>query len=169
MYFFTMNRKFSSEQKTSYTVSEATLRLERYCAYQERSHKEVREKLKELKMIPEAIDHIIHHLIQHNYLNETRFATAFARGKFRQKKWGKQRIVSELKRRDISAYNIKKALEEIPEANYNATFHTLAEKRWKQLASETNIQNKKRKFVTYLQYRGWELSWIWEKYNDLTS
>ena len=90
----------------TYTVDEAKARMERYCAYRERCHKEVLQKLKQLRMIPEACDQIIHHLITNNYLNETRFAQAFARGKFRTKKWGKRRIVRELKFRDISKYNI---------------------------------------------------------------
>ncbi|NND62800.1 MAG: RecX family transcriptional regulator, partial [Flavobacteriaceae bacterium] len=144
------------QKHTTYTIDEAKARLEHYCAYQERCHKEVHQKLREMRMIPEAIDLIIHHLIQHNYLNETRFAQAFARGKFRTKKWGKIRITRELKMRDISAYNVKIALKEIPESEYLSTFHTLAEKRWNQLKTESNPQKRKKKFVDYLMYRGWE-------------
>lgn len=153
----------------TYTVEEAKRRLERYCAYQERCHKEVRAKLQEMRMIPEAIDLIVGHLLEHNFLNETRFAQAFARGKFRTKKWGKQRIVRELKLRDISAYNIKMALAEISDTDYNATFHDLAEKRWQQLERETNTTYKKKKFSDYLMYRGWESQWIWEKWADLSN
>ena len=97
----------------TYTVDEAQKKLEHYCAYQERCHKEVRKKLWEMKMIPEASDHIMVHLIQHNYLNEERFAKAFVRGKFRIKKWGKNRLVRELKLRDISKYTMDVALKEI--------------------------------------------------------
>ena len=74
--------------KKTYSFDEAQILLENYCAYQERCHKEVTDKLKNMRMIPEAIDNIIVHLIQHNYLNEQRFAKAFTRGKFRIKKWG---------------------------------------------------------------------------------
>jgi regulatory protein len=93
----------------SYTVDEAQQKLEHYCAYQERCHKEVEEKLKSMHMIPAAIDQIIGKLITDNYLNETRFAQSFARGKFRIKKWGKVRILNQLKFRGISAWNIKKS------------------------------------------------------------
>lgn len=151
------------ETHKTYTVEEAKRRLERYCAYQERCHKEVQKKLRELRMIPDAIDLIIHHLLQHNFLNETRFAQAFARGKFRNKKWGKQRIVRELKSREISKYTITIALKEISEAAYQKTFHELAEKRLRQLENETNIQKKKKKLADYLLYRGWESSLVWEK------
>ncbi|MEZ4779983.1 MAG: RecX family transcriptional regulator [Flavobacteriaceae bacterium] len=151
----------------TYTVDEAKTRLERYCAYQERCHKEVETKLKEMRMIPEAIDHIIHHLLQHNYLNETRFAQAFARGKFKQKSWGKPRIIRELKLRDISAFNIKIALQEIPENAYLSSFDALVEKRLTQLASEKNILKKKKKLADYLLYRGWEANLVWEKVNSI--
>ncbi len=119
-----------------------------------------------MHMIPEAQDLIIHHLLQHNFLNETRFAQAFARGKFRTKKWGRQRIVRELKFRDISKYNITLALKEISENDYLKTFHELAEKRLRQLENETNLQKKKKKLADYLLYRGWESSLVWEKVNE---
>jgi len=152
---------------TTYTVEEAKKRLERYCAYQERCHKEVEKKLKELRMIPEARAHIINHLLQENYLNETRFAQAFARGKFKNKYWGKNRIIQELKFRDISPYNITIALKEIPEESYRATFEKLVEKRLAQLHTEKNIQRKKKKLADYLLYRGWESHWVWERVREL--
>jgi len=120
-----------------------------------------------MRMIPEAIDQIIHHLLQHNFLNETRFSQAYARGKFRTKKWGKNRITRELKFREISAYNIKIALKEIPEADYLSTFDTLAEKRMSQLLSEKNLQKKRKKLADYLLYRGWETQIVWEKVGEL--
>lgn len=152
----------------TYTVDEAQAKLENYCAYQERCHKEVEQKLKDMRMIPDAIDHIIHHLLQYNFLNETRFSQAFARGKFKTKKWGKHRIVRELKFRDVSAYNIKKALQEIPEKDYYTTFHELADKRIKQLERETNLQKRRKKLADYLLYRGWESSLVYEKVREVT-
>ncbi|MDT0556449.1 regulatory protein RecX [Patiriisocius hiemis] len=154
-------------QKT-YTVEEAKKRIERYCAYQERCHKEVQQKLRDMKMIPEAINLITAHLIEENYLNETRFAKAFARGKFNTKKWGKQRIVRELKVRAIGQYNIKIALKEIPEDAYLQTFEALAEKRLQQLTSEININKKKKKLADYLFYRGWEPELVWGKVRQLS-
>ena len=76
----------------SYSVQEAKQKLERYCAYQERCHQEVERKLAEMNMIPEAQEMILLHLIKHDFLNESRFALAFAAGKFKIKKWGKQRL-----------------------------------------------------------------------------
>jgi regulatory protein len=152
---------------STFTLEEAIVKMERYCAYQERCHKEVSQKLWEMRMIPEAIDAVIHHLIQHNYLNETRFSQAFARGKFRVKKWGRKRIIRELKFRDISTFNIKIALKEIPENMYLTTFEELAQKRIDQLATEKNTQIKKKKLADYLLYRGWEQELVWKKVNEL--
>lgn len=146
-----------------HTVEEAKRRLEKYCAYQERCHQDVTKKLQEMRMIPQAIDEIIGHLLQHNFLNETRFAQAFARGKFRQKKWGKNRITQELKMRNISAYNLKLALKEIPENEYYDAFEVLFEKRMLQLSTETNPHKKRKKIADYLLYRGWESTMIFEK------
>ncbi|MGO3183967.1 MAG: regulatory protein RecX [Aequorivita sp.] len=152
----------------TYTVEEATRRMERYCVYQERCHKEVNQKLYEMRMIPEAVEQIILHLLQHDFLNETRFAQAFARGKFRTKKWGRNRIVNELKFRQISKFNIKIALKEIPDSEYYKTFEALVEKRLRQLVSETDIQKKRKKLADYLFYRGWESELVYGKVNELS-
>ena len=121
-----------------------------------------------MNMIPQACEVIIQHLIQENYLNETRFAQSFARGKFRIKKWGRQRITRELKLRGISSYNIKLALKEIPEVEYQETFHELAKKKWQELSRETNLPKRKKKLITYLEYRGWEANLIWDKLRELS-
>lgn len=152
-------------QKT-YSVDEAQKMLENYCAYQERCHKEVKDKLKKMRMIPEVIDTIIVHLITNNYLNEERFAQAFARGKFRIKKWGKNRIVRELKFRQISKYSIDSALKEIDLDDYFETLDQLTKKRIAQV-TEKNSYKKKKKVADYLLYRGWESHLVYEKINEL--
>jgi regulatory protein len=149
------------------TTAEITKKLEHYCAYQERCHEEVMKKLYDFSISYHEKNEIISHLITHNFLNEERFACAFARGKFNIKKWGKIRIVNELKFRHISKYNIDKALKEIEEETYYQTFHVLAEKQWETI-QETNLQKKKKKFCDYLLRKGWESHWVYEKLNELT-
>ena len=153
--------------KKTYTLQEATSKLEHYCAYQERCHKEVVEKLRGMRMIPAAIDAILGHLIKENYLNEERFAQSFARGKFNIKKWGKLRIVRELQKRDISKFNIQSALKEIDEHDYAETLDGLAKKRLLQI-KEKNIYKKRKKMADYLLYRGWESNLVYEKIKELT-
>ncbi len=150
----------------SYTIIDATKKVEHYCAYQERCHKEVVQKLKEMGMIPDARDIIIAHLIKENYLNEERFTQSFVRGKFNIKKWGKNRIISELKLRNISKYNIATALKEIDEDVYIKTLDVLAKKRLEAI-KETNIQKRKKKLADYLLYRGWESHLVYEKVSAL--
>ncbi|MBT8244606.1 MAG: RecX family transcriptional regulator [Winogradskyella sp.] len=152
-------------QKT-YSIYEAQKVLENYCAYQERCHKDVTNKLKSMRMIPEAIDNIVVHLITNNYLNEERFTKAFVRGKFRIKKWGKNRIIKELKFRQISDYTIKSGLKEIDLDDYFNTLHELTEKRISQV-KEKNSYKKRKKVADYLLYRGWESNLVYEKINEL--
>lgn len=146
----------------SYTVEEAQRKMEHYCAYQERCHDEVIQKLKSLNMIPQAIDTIVVYLIDNNFLNEERFACSFARGKFRIKHWGKRRITNELKARNISKYNIERALKEIPNEEYLETFHLIADKQWDAI-SENNILKKKKKVMDYLLRKGYESNLVQEK------
>ncbi len=154
------------QNKKTFTVEEATRKLENYCAYQERCHKEVQDKLKGMDMIPEAIDVIVVHLLNHNFLNEERFAKAFARGKFNTKKWGRRRLIMELKKKNISKVNLDTALKEIDPEDYIETFNDLAEKRANAIL-ESNKQKKKKKLADYLLYRGWESHLVYDKVNEL--
>ncbi|WP_373517630.1 regulatory protein RecX [Pricia sp.] len=150
----------------AYSLSEATKKLEGYCSYQERCHKEVVNKLREIRMIPEAIDQIVVHLIDHDYLNEERFAKSFARGKFTIKKWGRKRITLELKQRSISRFNIKTALQEINQTDYLETFDALADKRLAQITEKNRLKRRK-KLADYLLYRGWESDLVYGKIKEL--
>jgi regulatory protein len=152
--------------RKGYTIQEATKKLENYCTYQDRCHKEVIKKLRDMGMIPIAIDQIVGQLIEDRFLNEERFAKSFARGKFKIKKWGKNRIVNELKYRDISKYNINIALKEIDPQEYLHALDVLAKKRLQQLY-EPNIQKRKKKLADYLLYRGWESHLVYEKLSEL--
>ncbi|SDD60505.1 regulatory protein [Pricia antarctica] len=150
----------------AYSLKEATKKLEGYCAYQERCHKEVVNKLREMRMIPEAIDQIVVHLIENDYLNEERFAKSFARGKFTIKKWGRKRIRLELKQRSISRFNIKTALQEINQTAYLDTFDALADKRLSQITEKNRLKRRK-KLADYLLYRGWESELVYAKIKEL--
>lgn len=150
----------------SYTLAQAQKKLEYYCTYQERCHKEVIAKLRTLGIIPSVIDKIISELIKANYLNETRFTQSFVRGKFRIKKWGKNRILQELKVRDISNFNIKLGMKEISDDNYQKTFYELFEKRRREVKQLTKTEQKK-KIFSYMSYRGWENSKIYDALRDL--
>ena len=148
------------------TIKEALQKLEHFCAYQDRCHDEVVTKLYSLKMSPDEIDIIIVRLIEDNFLNETRFACSFARGKHRIKHWGKIRIVNELKIRHISATNINLALKEIAPDEYETTFDQLSQRCWSNLI-ETNSLKKRKKFCDYMLRRGYESNLVYDKVKEL--
>lgn len=154
------------KSQKSYTVDEATKVLEHFCAYQERCHKEVEQKLYDLKMISEAKEQIILHLLQHNFLNEERFSKAYVRGKFSIKKWGRIKIVNELKFRNVSSYNIKTALQEINDDDYLKTLQKIAEKKLG-LIQESNSFKKKNKLSTFLISKGFESELVYKVVNLL--
>ena len=149
-----------------FTINDIMKKMENYCVYQERCHQEIENKLKEFNLIPQAKEAVLLHLLENNYLNEERFSKAFARGKFTVKKWGKQRIIRELRSKNISDYNIKSALTEIDEDDYRNTFDELAEKRLKEI-KERNIYKKRKKLADYLLYRGWESDMVYSKVTEL--
>ncbi|WP_264531646.1 regulatory protein RecX [Flavobacterium sp. N502540] len=144
------------------TPKEALLKLEHYCAYQERCHAEVVSKLYSLKMTADEIDTIVVQLIETNFLNETRFACSFARGKHRMKHWGRIRITSELKAKQISSANITLALKEITIEEYETTFDQLSERCWNSI-SEKNTLKKRKKFCDYMLRRGYESFLVYDK------
>ncbi|MDQ6528774.1 regulatory protein RecX [Flavobacterium sp. LHD-85] len=150
----------------TFTIKEALQKLEHFCAYQERCHDEVVSKLYDLKMTRDEIDSIVVQLIEGNFLNETRFACSFARGKHRIKHWGKIRITNELKLRNISSTNITLALKEISAEEYFETFENLSERCWNSI-SEPNQLKKRKKFCDYMLRRGYESNLVYEKVKDL--
>lgn len=150
-----LKRKDNNKEK-GFTVSEIREKLAKYCAYQDRCHWEVENKLNEFQLIPEAKDEIIIYLIQNNFLNEERFAKSFVRGKFNQKNWGRIKIKSELKKRKIPAKMIESALKEIDEDQYLSTLVELFEKKKNSLKSERESLKKKFKIQNFLLQKGFE-------------
>ncbi len=148
------------------SVKEAIHKIEHFCAYQERCHDEVVQKLRTMKMDSNEIDEILAHLIQENYLNESRFACSFARGKHRIKLWGKVRIVNELKLRNITTYNINLALKEISPEEYEMNFNVLAERNWHSI-KESNGLKKRKKCCDFLLRKGYESTMVYEKVKEL--
>lgn len=149
------------EKKKYISYDDALDRLQRYCAYQDRCHKEVRSKLLEIGIYGDDLENIIVDLIEDKFLDELRFATAYARGKFRYKKWGRIRIQRELKMRQISAYCLKKAMEEITDEDYMETLETLIAKKDRMLR-EKNIWKRRKKLADYVIAKGYESYLVWE-------
>ena len=142
--------------KQSYTPEQAFQKAKQYCAYQERCHSEVREKLYGYGLHRKEVDQILSKLIEENYLNEERYARQFAGGRFRIKRWGRVKIKYELKKRGVSEYCIKKALASIEGIDYMQTLQKLADSKMRMLKSEPNKLIRNRKIQMYLMQRGFE-------------
>lgn len=145
--------------KKSLTKEQALQKLKHYCAYQERAHSEVKEKLFQLGVWKKEHDEIISALIEENYLNEERYAIAFAGGKWRVKHWGRNKIKYELRQKQVSDYCIRKALKQIDEAEYLRVLQELAETKYKLLKSDQYMIRWK-KTVDYLTAKGFEAELI---------
>ncbi len=154
------------KQKKYVSKEEALAKLQAYCAYQDRCHQEVRSKLLDLGIYGDDLEEIIADLITENFLNEERFARSFARGKFRIKQWGRVRIQRELKQRNISAYCLRKAMEEIEDVDYATTLEQIILKKNKHLRA-SNTYTRRAKLATYAINKGYESPLVWESVKRL--
>jgi regulatory protein len=143
-----------NEQKL--TPQQALPKLKQFCAYQERCHIEVKEKLYNYGVYQMDAEEIISKLVEDNYLNEERFAIHFAGGKFRIKQWGRVKIKYELKQKQVSEYCIKKALAAIDENEYLKTLDKLAGIKLLTLKHEKNIFITRKKMQDHLRMKGYE-------------
>ena len=142
-------------------------RIKRYCAYRDRCHKEVSDKLKEMKVDIDMADEIISELITEGYLNEERYVLAYVRGKFQMNKWGRQKILLELKQKDISQYLINLGLKEIDEDEYYKVLKNLL------IAKRESIKAKNQydlfnKLYSYTYRKGYESEVIKNAIEDIT-
>lgn len=142
--------------------AEALTKLQRYCAYQDRCHKEVRSKLLDLGIYGDTLEEIMAELVTENFLNEERFARSFVRGKFRIKNWGRIRILQELRTRHISDYCTRKGLEEIDPEDYEQALINLLQQKYDALHSEKDVFKRKHKTAQYAIRRGFESQLVWQ-------
>ena len=147
--------------KTSLSPEKAFQKIKHYCAYQERNHYEVREKLYGMGLFKKEVETLITRLIEEDYLNEARYAIQFAGGHFRLKKWGKIKIRFELRQKGVSDYNIKAALKEIDEADYLQVLSKLAREKWASLKAESPA-GRHAKTTASLLRKGYENNLIQE-------
>ncbi len=152
----------------SETPDSAWPKIKHFCSYRERCHYEVREKLFGMKLAKKDVDTLLARLIEDGYLNEERFAIQFAGGHFRQKKWGKVKIVYELRQKRVSEALIKKALKELQGEDYSGVLEKLAIAKWKSLKSEQYL-NRQAKTIAYLARKGYEMPIITELIKKIRS
>jgi len=150
----------SPKKKKKLTPTEALAKIYRYCAYQERSHQEVKKKLFDFGLTADEVNEIVSKLITDGFVNEERFAKAFAGGKFRTKNWGRIKIEKELNAHGLSTRCISSGLKEIVDEDYRKTLQTLLEKKNKVL-SEPDSFVRKDKLAKFAIGRGFEPELVW--------
>jgi regulatory protein len=150
-----------SKKEKLYTRQDALIRISSYCAYQERTQQEVRDKLYGYGLHKDMVEELISKLISENFINEERFAKTYAGGKFRIKRWGRIKIKEWLKAKGISEYCIRKGLQEVDARDYHAALLSLIEKRAAK-ETEKNEYKRKHKIAAYLIGKGYEPDLVWE-------
>lgn len=139
--------------------------MQRFCAYQDRCHKEVRQRLLERQVYGHDLEEVMTALIVDDFLNEERYARSYVRGKFRMKKWGRNKILQHLKYNDISPYCVKKGLSEIDEDEYRETLSILMQRKDRDI-KEKDVYKRRKKISSYLVQKGYEIGIISEMLND---
>lgn len=139
-----------------------------YCAYQERTQDEVKQRLKKWNVWGDEADEIIAELISMNYLSEERFAKTYAGGKFRVKNWGRMKIRQELNRRGLSTYSIEKGMDEIGDEDYVSGLRELLSKKRDLLSkTETDPFKLKQKLARFALGKGYESELVWKELGEL--
>jgi len=145
---------------------QAKAKAAKYCAYQERTQQQVRDKLYQYGLSGDTVEEVLTELIADNFINEERYAQAFCRGKFSQNKWGRIKIEMGLKQKGLSPYCIRKGLKEIKEYDYLQQLHDLCERKWQSLEKEDTYQ-RKNKTARYLMGKGYETELVWRTIEDM--
>lgn len=156
------------QRKQQLTKEQALQKLRHYCAYQERCHAEVKEKLYSFGLRKQMVEESISQLIEEDYLNEERFAIQFAGGKFRMKQWGRVKIKHALKQKQVSTYCINRAMKEIDAEDYGKALLKLADQKWSTIkGAGVNRFVKMAKTTDYLLQKGFEPELVREAVNKL--
>lgn len=146
-------------------MKQAKVKAANFCVYQERTQQEVRDKLYAVGLYSDEVEQTLAELISENFVNEERFAMAFANGRFKLKHWGKTKIGFELKKRKISRYCIDKALRSISDTDYTNSIRNLVEKKFK--GCETDSLIVRQKIANFLISKGFEPDLVWNQIESL--
>ena len=141
-------------------------KIQSYCLYQERCIREVKNKLFSYKVSSKLTENIVEYLIDNDYLNEERYTKMFVQGKLRIKKWGRIKLMYELKLKGVNTKIIENKINEINEEEYLNYFDQFSTNKIKYLKG--SIDQKKRSFINYFTYRGWENNLIYQKLRDIS-
>ncbi len=141
--------------RAKYSREEALLKLEAFCAYQERCKQELSKKMDQWGLTHDLQQELLQELEESGFLNEKRFAETYTSGKIKIKRWGRNKIIQELKQKGISDEYIHSALEEIDEEIYLSNIDTLVDRKYNAIA-KGNEYEKRMKTLRYMYGKGYE-------------
>ena len=152
----------------SFTKDEKIIieKIQSYCLYQDRCVMEVKNKLYSFKVSSQLVENIVEYLIDNDYLNEERYTKMFIQGKLRIKKWGRIKLKYELRSKGIDIKTINEHINQINEEDYINYFNEFSTSKIKFLKGTKD--QKKRSFINYFTYRGWENDLIYQKLRDIS-
>ena len=140
-------------------------KMQNYCSYQERSFFDVKTKLISWNVQEKIMDKIISKLVDQDYLNEERYAKAFTGGKFRINKWGKNKIINELHKKQIPDIYIQIGINEIDDNEYFNTLKEIISKKDANLKI-ANQEKRMQKLANYAISRGFDRGIVWKVLNQ---
>jgi regulatory protein len=161
-----MKERNKVSEKQKLTPDQALARIYKYCAYQERSHLEVKNKLYGFGLFQDDVDEILSRLIVEGFLNEERFAKAFSGGKFRMQHWGRNKIIHALESKGLTKNCINKGLKEIPDSDYHKALTQLIEKKSSRM-EESNLFIRRDKIARFAISKGFEPELVWSQIRTL--
>jgi regulatory protein len=150
-------------------LKKAQVRISRYCAFAERSPKQVKEKLKKYGLTGSEIEKVVSLLRDENYINESRFAHAFVHDKLKFNKWGKNRLKMELISHQIPEDCIAKALESVDEDEYHKIIKSLLVNKVDSIKAGVPFLSRKKKVIDFLMQKGFESGIVFKLFDEIMS
>lgn len=143
-----------SEKTENFILNEALIKVEKFCAYQERCAFDIKKKLDKLAVPHSIQNRIIEILKEKDFLNEKRYCELFIRSKINQNSWGAQKIIQELKKRNITDTLINTELANIPDAKFEKNLSLLLQKKIKSYQKD-EISIIKQKLIRFAYSKGY--------------
>lgn len=137
------------------TEAQALQKLSALCAASEMCIDDVRRKMQRWTILGDT-EAIVERLVKERFIDEHRFARAFALDKFRYNHWGREMIRMEMKRRHISSADIEYGIDQIPQEEYEAVLHRLIETKRPNVKGKSEYEIRQ-KLVRYALGKGYEM------------
>lgn len=145
--------------KKPLSENEALYRLTSLCAGSEQCEHSLREKMQKWGLAADVADRIIDRLYDEKYIDESRFANAYARDKMRYNHWGRQKIDQGMRLLRIGAAARREALDALPADEYKEILQHALQLKMGSVKAESDYE-RNGKLIRFAMGRGFEMSLI---------